>query len=243
MRLSNLQQYWQNYVFDGDIALIKPEISQDAEERLEIYADGYEARLIESMEKIFPFLTKYMEEELFDESCSEYLHQNPSTFFSISQIGHLLDIFLKNKNLLIESEIASLEWAIHQAQDAADASALTESDLQKISEEKWGSVILECHPSLQLLLFDYNTLSIYEAINKNEVEKRSTFCRVWRKGLQTYYRSIQEAEFIFLKNIQKKISFAEICENLINHMTEEEIGQTISRWLQDEIITDIKVSQ
>lgn len=264
MQLSELQDYFQQYIFDAKIKQLESAIATPPTdsilERLAIYADGYSARLGEALQNTFPNLKAYSGEDLFYEWCDEYIHLYPSSFFSIARIGYLFSEFLKNKNLLLQSEIAALEWAISTAIDAGDAMPVTKTSLEQIPQEKWGDIVLETHPSLQMLLFNYNTIDIYEAVIKKQLKKQSNkpikitqqienasnICRVWRKGIQVYYRPIESIEKLFLGSISQKITFGEICEKLSEQMPEDQVvNYAISQiltWLQDELITGIRIS-
>jgi hypothetical protein len=254
MQLSEVQRCFQQYIFNQEADLIKSVVAapptDTVTERLAVYADAYEARLIEVLEKTFPALKRYSGEEIFYEWCSEYLYLYPSVFYSVSKIGHCLSIFLKDKNLPLQSEIAALEWAINVAVDAANALPVTKKSLEAIPQEKWGDLILTCHPSLQTVVFNYNTIAVYEALMKDsdlpEIKVFANACRVWRKDIQIYYLTINTAENIFLDSIAAQRTFGEICEKLAEQMSEDEvvnyaIGQILT-WLQDELITGIKVS-
>src|SRR5689334_5431536 len=126
MQLCDLQQYFQNYIFNlntENSEKIKSAIAipptDTVSERLAIYADGYEGRLTDALEKIFPALKKSTSEELFYDWCCEYIYNFPSNFFSLSKIGDQFSLFLKNKDLLLQAEIAALELSIHSALEAA----------------------------------------------------------------------------------------------------------------------------
>ena len=273
MQLSELQQHFKQYIFNPESpeaeqlkSMIAVPPADTITDRLSIYSDGYEARLGEVLEKTFPALKKYIGEDIFDEWCHEYIHLYPSTFFSVSRIGYQFSLFLKNKNYHLESEIAALEWAINTAVDAGNAVPDTQQNLTQIPQEKWGDIILECHPSLQVLLFNYNTLAVYKAIvetKEQEQEKDqdqdqdqdiklaikniSNICRVWRKKTQIYYLSMDNPmEKFFLESIQQKLVFSEICEKLAEQMPEDEVVnyaiKQILAWLQDELITGLRVA-
>lgn len=267
MRLSELQQYFRQYIFNPENpeseqlkSMIVVPSADTITDRLSIYADGYDARLGEVLEKTFPAVKKYSVDDIFYEWCSEYIRLYPSHFFSVARIGYKFSLYLKNKNFLLESEIAALEWAINTSVDAGDAVPLTQQHLAEIPQESWGDIVFECHPSLQVLLFNYNTLAVYKIILehqnsdqdisldiKSEIKKISNSCRVWRKGRQIYYLSMNNPiENLFLESIQQKLIFSEICEKLAEQMPEDEVvNYAISQiltWLQDELITGLKVS-
>ncbi len=263
MQLSELQQHFRQYILDPE----NPESAQlklmvatppadTITDRLSIYSDGYDARLGEVLEKTFPAVRKFSGDDLFDQWSREYIRLYPSTFYSVARIGYQFSLFLKNKNFILESEIAALEWAINAAVDAGDAVPVTQQNLTEIPQENWGNIILGCHPSLEVLNFSYNTLAVYKGILEAQdedqeitvdIQKLSHSCRVWRKQTQIYYLSMENPmEKLFLECIEQKLIFSEICERLTEKMPEEEVVnyaiKQLVTWLQDELITGLKVS-
>jgi hypothetical protein len=254
MQLSELQRYFQDYIFNSEKETIKsiiaPPPNDTISERLSIYADGYEGHQVDALEKIFPALRKYSGEELFYDWCAEYIYVCPSTFFSVSKAGEHFPQFLGNKNLLLSAELASLELAIHSAGEAANAPPLTQKILENIPQEKWGDIVFECHPSVQRLTASHDVISLYESLmnTNNKIaapEVSSIYYRVWRKELQVYYLVMQASENVFLSGILHQLSLGEICEELTNDMSEEEAGNyAVTRlltWIQEHIITGVKV--
>lgn len=258
--LHELQHNWKNYIFDPSLKMmdkIKPEISgESAEERLEIYGAAYEARLLETMEKIFPFLAEYqnqLEDSIsFDEVVSEYLKKHPSHYYSIARIGENFSGYLKtDKNNILLSDLAQLEWAISFAVDSADSAngkVLTQADLSEVPQEKWGYLVFDLHPSVQLLIFESNALELYMKKHNaiiNTPDQKIYYCRVWRKGLQIYYQSIHESEYFMLKQIRERKTFSQLCESLSDKLPEQEVVQyalaRLMSWLTDEILTGATV--
>jgi hypothetical protein len=95
MSLANIHEAWYAYIFAHDDEKIQPVITHTAQERIEVYATAYEARLLEAMEKTFPLLREELKEELFDDLAIDYLLAHPSRHFSLGQIGENFSAFLE----------------------------------------------------------------------------------------------------------------------------------------------------
>ncbi len=253
--LHDLQMSWKAYVFSTDHESILTEISGDfARERMDIYVDAYGARLLEAMQKIFPMLEKVMGEEQFFETASQYLDAYPSTYYSIAKIGINFGVYLKEKNTLF-SNMADLEWSISCAVDAQDGKPLSPQDLQNIPQHDWENIIFELHPSLQLLEFSTPVLEIYKAafsgkglkkkLQARPAENQISYCRVYRKGMQVFYQSMDSLEYFFLTCIQKKKRFAEVCEKISAQKDQEDAAtyalSKIIQWMGDEVLIGAKV--
>jgi hypothetical protein len=248
--LHELQSHFKNYIFQQNLENLKPNITGDtAEERLEIYSGAYEARLLEAMEKIFPFLEKYLGNDQFQDHALEYIKKFPSTFYSIGRIGENFSAYLKNQQEIVLSDIVQLEWAISFAVDTADALPLKQQDLQEIPQDDWGYIVFEFHPSFQLLTFQTDAVNIYKKnkkFNKRVLPKNSeNYCRVWRKGLQIFYQSLSETEYCMLKEVQQRKQFSEVCEALSSRLSEDKVVNyaltQLIQWLNDELMTGAQI--
>lgn len=239
MNLSQLQDGWQWYILNGQLNPLQAWISGGSpKERLEIYADAYEARLLEAMEKIFPCLEKQAGEERFYQYCVAYFKQCPSNHYSLAHIGHQFSEFLQRYNTMF-AEIALFEWVIYQAVDAPNATPINQKMLMQIRPEKWSEMIFSLHPSVAIVSFKHDVPEIIKNKNKN---KKNLYYRIWRKNLQVYYLPMTKTEYIFLRYIQDKLPFGLICEKLLDQadISEEKIVDyavsCIMRWLSDEMI-------
>ncbi|MBI1349360.1 hypothetical protein GC163_24090 [bacterium] len=68
---------------------------QSSQERLQIYAQAYFARLLEVLQAEYPTLRHYMGDELFTSFASSYLQQRPSRSYTLSQLGQQFPQYLK----------------------------------------------------------------------------------------------------------------------------------------------------
>lgn len=224
MSLRKLQEHWQQGTLDESTVSIMPHII-NPEDRAMIYVDAYRARLIEALEKTFLLLAKKMGEDDFCDLALDYINAHPSEYYSLSRFGKDLSIFLKQTDKKKLADIAELDWAISCAVEAESVIPITRDFLRSIPEDRWGDAVFECHPSLSVL------------------DKY----RVYRKATQVYYVEISSQEKRVLELILKKSTFAEICDKLGETLAEDEVVnyliQQLSRWLDDELITNITLKE
>ena len=220
MSLRNLQENWQQGVFDESATPIMPYII-NPEDRAMIYIDGYRSRLIEALEKTFLLLREKMGDDDFWDLAFEYIDHYPSEYFSLSKFGINLSTYLKKQKKIKFAEMAELDWAISHAVDAKTVPIITKDFLQTIDPEKWNDIIFKLHPSLTVL------------------EK----VRVYRKQTQVYYVEITPQERQVLQLIEMGHTFGEICEKLSETLSEEEVVnyviQQLLRWIEDELIYEL----
>src|SRR5688572_30631731 len=114
--LVQLQHQFQEFLLSGKEAIIPSVLSTaevSVEQRLAIYRDAYQLRLIECLTTTFPALHSYLGTEEFQKMSRDFIDAHPSHYRSIRWYGDLLPLFLKNyyKNAYaFLAELADFEW-------------------------------------------------------------------------------------------------------------------------------------
>ena len=257
LNLIQLQNDFQAYLLDSNLqhkkngAAFSKKIVNDkkvgVKKRLGIYADGYRLRIIEALASAYPILKAWLGDDLFDKTARSYIDQHPSTYRNMRWVGdvmceHLTKTLPKHP---IAAEIAQFEWALSLAFDAEDAPTLTLQNLAKIPPEKWGDLRFKFHPAVQLFSQKYNVLLVWQALNSDETPPKATQINepyvVWRKDLNSHYRSLEHAEYKAIQSVILGTSFGELCESLQENDSEEEAtmqaAQYLSGWLNGGLIT------
>ena len=104
---------------------IKPNSLLTSFERLEIYNRQYWFRVIAAVSEDFPALQVVLGQEKFDSLVLAYLRENPSTSFSLRNLGARLPAWLASYPELagpqhaLAVDVARLEWAYIEAFDGA----------------------------------------------------------------------------------------------------------------------------
>lgn len=262
MNLAQLQADFQAYLFDSDKgAAFKNQIIDDvkvgAKKRLGIYHDAYRFRIIEALATAYPKLHVMLGDDLFDSTARSYIDQFPSTFRNMRWVGGHMQTHLKSTlpQHPIAAEMAAFEWALGLAFDAEDAPVVTLQDLAAIPPEDWAALKFSFHPSLQVLLLQWNVVQIWNALEKEEplpaIAKTDESSLVWRqsfnlgfdlaRGLNSHFRSLDPAEYAALQLAISGASFGALCEKLQENATEEEAtmqaAQYLSGWLNEGLIS------
>lgn len=260
MKLSNLQDVFQQYLIQGEQAAIKPMITDlnrfNAERGLKVYYDAYRIRLCEILKLDFPKTYYLMGDDNFDPAFDEYLKQFPSQHFSVRYFGQHFVAFLRNtepyKNFPPLAEMAEFEWSVSFTIDAEDAPIVDVAAFQAIPPEQWPDLTFTLHPSVTSCQFSFNTPQLWQLIDNEEAinppEKQASPIRwiFWRKGIKSYFRSCNIAQDKMLQGVQQGQSFGDLCESLLPMLPENEIpgfvAQTLYQWVQDQMITSIALS-
>lgn len=217
---------------------IKPNDLLSSFDRLEIYNRQYWFRVIGAVAEDFPALNAVLGEKVFDRLVLAYLRENPSTSFTLRNLGAKLPLWLekhsefarhRHKFLL---DVARLEWAYVEAFDSAEVAPLTASDFGDLAAE----TRLFLQPHLQLLDLNYPVDELVLAVHKeappsdimsNAVSERRHVKRsrpiqmrpsairlaVHRYENSVYYRRIDQENFLLLSALQKGVLLGDALEN------------------------------
>jgi hypothetical protein len=213
---------------------IKPNDRLTSFDRLEIYNRQYWFRVMGAVAEDFPALGVLMSEAAFNRLVLAYLKENPSTSFTLRNLGSKLPQWLeahpefagRRHRLLID--VAKLEWAYVEAFDRADVAPLTESDFAGLTTETQ----LHLQPHIQLLDLAYPVDELVLAVHRetgpsdimsNAVSERrqtkrtrlpkmvrSAACLVvHRYENSVYYRRIDRENFRLLSALRQGASLGE----------------------------------
>jgi hypothetical protein len=207
---------------------IKPNELLSSFERLEIYNRQYWFRVIAAVAEDFPALNAVMGEKAFNSLVLAYLRDNPSTSFTLRNLGSLLPQWLtehrefgqRRRRLLLD--VARLEWAYVEAFDRAALAPLTALDLVGLGADSR----LSLQPHIQLLELNYPVDELVLAVHRekgpsdiasNAVSERNAtkrarlpkmlraevFLVVHRYENSVYYRRIERENFLLLSALEQ----------------------------------------
>jgi Putative DNA-binding domain len=151
---------------------IRPNPLLTSFERLEIYNRQYWFRVIGAVSEDYPALNAVLGPKRFDTLVRAYLEENPSTSFTLRDLGGKLPIWLAahpeyggtRRHLAVD--VARLEWAYVEAFDKASVPPLGEADLAGLLPDS--TLLLQ--PHLQLLDLRYPVDEVVLAVRKNTPE-------------------------------------------------------------------------
>ena len=227
-----------------------------ARDRLAIYRNAYQVRLIDALHETYPVLHGLLGDEAWVGMGESYVAAHPSVFRSIRWYGRELPEFLSQwepfADAPILAEVALLEWTLSEVFDAADAAPLQRAALSAVAPFAWGSITLDFHPSLRRLSFSWNTAAVWKAMSLDatppppELAAAPLPWLLWRQNLQNYFRSLNAVESAALDAAQAGGNFAQICESLSALVPEAEIpgaaASLLGAWADSGIIVGIGYS-
>jgi hypothetical protein len=149
---------------------VKPNDRLSSFERLEIYNRQYWFRLIAAVSEDYPALHAILGPKQFDELIVNYLKENPSTSFSLRDLGAKLPKWLDDHPEFTRTrhdlavDVARLEWAYIEAFDSATMPPLDETELARLQPAS----VLALQPHLQLLALRYAADKVVLAAHQNQ---------------------------------------------------------------------------
>jgi hypothetical protein len=151
---------------------IKPNDRLSSFERLEIYNQQYWFRVIGAVSEDYPALRALLGEKRFDALVLAYLRENPSTSWTLRDLGKHVPTWLAEhreftgRRHALALDIAALEWAYVDCFDGLRLPPLSPSDLAAIGP---GSK-LDLQPHLQLLELNYPVDELVLAVRRETPE-------------------------------------------------------------------------
>ena len=255
--LRELQQDMQRHLLGEEstvTAAIMDAPPLKPEDRLAIYRNAYQVRLIDALHETYPILHGLLGDEAWVALGEAYVAAHPSVFRSIRWYGRDLGVFMARcppyDDAPILSEVASLEWTLTEVFDAQDAPVLQRAALAAVDPAAWGTLTFAFHPSLRRLQFAWNTAAVWKAMSADDTPPRPELGAapvtwlLWRQNLQNYFRSMTDVEAAALDAALRGRSFGEICADLSDWLPQDEIPAAaagfLATWADSGIIVHLQ---
>lgn len=240
-------------------ATIRSDAKLRAVGRLEVYANAYFYRIRDCLEDDFGALNAVMGERRFHNLATAYLMAFPPRHPSLRFAGDRLPDFIREHpaaasfrdGLRWLGDLASLEWAIVQAFDAADAEILGRDELAAIDPSRWVDLRFSFQPALARLDLDFpahrlrrlwdDDCSIETAISELEsLEPGLHPLLVWRTDERVSYRGLEPIEATGIDIARAGETFGSLCEHLASEVGDGEApnraATLLTRWQADGLI-------
>lgn len=253
--LRKLQYEFMDYLLDisnaSIVGCIESNQKCSARERMTFYRNAYTLRLKEALSTDYERLHSYLGDELFDSLMQHYIDSYPSHHPSLRYFGqHMIELIERLepfKSLTEVAEITRIEQAFSNSFDAADCQHVALHQLEKLSPEEWVSLALRFHDAVQLLPQKYNSFQIWQALANEEMPPQKTLDNtvwlIWRQDMVSHYRALASAELAALTVAISTGNFADICEVLLEHFSEEEVPlkavSYLQQWINDQMVCEL----
>ena len=254
--LAELQRQFQQHVLTGDdgvVGSIEASPTWPATDRLAIYSDAYRLRLIEALASNFPRLQQWLGADAFAAIARSYIDSHPSHYRSIRWFGAALPacLELSHADQPWLADLAQWEWSLAAAFDARDANPIDETGLAQLPADRWANLRLEFHPSLEPLAMCTNAPAIFKALSgemdapEPQVLAYEQTWLIWRRCLQTTYRSLDDVEQRALAVMREGRAFEDMCETLCALCDPAHVplraASLLKGWLADGLVIGLRI--
>lgn len=188
--------------------LITPGPRLSPSERLQLYNDGYFARLVECLADDYPALAFALGEEAFAELARDFIAAHPSRSSSLNSYGEPLAAYCRTSAepwAAFAADLARLEWALVEVVHAPASVKLGPDALARVPAAKWQDARLVPSANLRVLRFDYPVNDFFQAFKDGACpgwpKPAPTWTALHRDGLTLWRRSLEPRAAFLLEEL------------------------------------------
>jgi hypothetical protein len=135
--------------------------------RFALYRGNLMATWEKTLASAYPVLVLLVGQAFFGALARAYGIRHPSDDGDLNQFGRHFSSFLAGFAHVADypylPDMARLEWALHCAHRAPDATGVSAAELAALSPERLDALSLALHPACQLLQFEWPVLALWQA--------------------------------------------------------------------------------
>jgi len=220
------------------------------EERIELYRDMYEVRMIEALEADYELLNAFLGHGKFHRLAWDYLQAHPSTSYTLNHFGDRMPEFIESEatttRRALLADVARLELAMTEVFDEAESTPLEAAALSAVDPAQLAGVRLVTIPALRLLALRYPVNDLLNAFRNEEPlvppRKGAMWLAVHRRDYAVYRLPLTERAYVMLSALRDGRTIGETID-LLPHLTGEELFGWFREWSAAGLFTDIKITE
>jgi hypothetical protein len=227
LKLKEFQDKFQRAILAGDDAILNdiPDGPHETKANLlGIYRDAYPLRLIDVIAADHERLHTYLGDDNFRAMARAYIARYPSRHPNARWFAQRLPEFLHEQEPYstqpVLSELATLDRALNNAFDGADAPVVSMADLAALPPEIWGGISFVRHPTATSFAVSTNVGAIWTALKADkeppaaQASETPTRILVWRHETTPMFREMSAEETMMWEEAGKGARFADLCTML-----------------------------
>lgn len=223
---------------------------------MDIYRNAYRARLVDALRDTYERTAQWVGEDAYRQAAAHHIITRPPNSWTLDDAGDgfpdtLRELFIDNPEV---PELAWLEWAMHRAFVAADATAMDIASFAEatghFAEEDWSNMRFTFLPGTQQHLIHNDIGMLWRLLGTNEAVRPELaldgplHCVVWREGIKPVFMQIDNVEGVALNLMREGATYGAMCEALLDLLGEAEAiaeaGAILGRWLHNGLIASIE---
>lgn len=246
--IGGLQDLWVESILQDPLSHLAPVLPHlTPGHHFDDYHHAYRARLTEALSEVFEKTRLYMGADLFHAHAHRFARSHPPRMSNLNEYGAqlpelLLEAYPDHPEL---SELARLEWHLHEVFAAADVPVLTQAEVEQDLALQWLERPAPLVPHARLHRVTTSVAEIWNAIHQDrEVSPVQHFehavdILIWRKDLQPHFLSLGPSEARRMQLMEQGSSIAQA------HAADatdpdsagpDDLAADLSRWLNLKIL-------
>ena len=222
--LADLQSAFARALVADDLAAFAPAVRGErakAERFLAIYRNSVFANWSKALASTFPVVERLVGPVFFREAARQFAIAHPSHSGDLNALGTGFAQFLARyphaRDLHYLADVARLEWAYHESQQAADGEGLDFAALGRVPPEGQADIRFRLQPAARIVESDYPILALWEA---NQAQRDGTPDRlegadrvlVSRHEATTRFELLDAGDAAFLQALACSLTLAQALE-------------------------------
>lgn len=225
----------------------------DIRRRFGIYRGNARANAANALGGSYPVVARIVGEEFFAGLAREYGMRHPSVSGDLNEYGEsfaaFLDEFAPAREIPYLSDVARLEWRVHRAHYAADATAFVPARLAMIAPEQQGDLVLQLNPACSVMhsvfplarIWEVNQ-SRYEGAFEVDFSRQPAHVLVYRPRFRVEVREIHPAQAAFLEAVEEGGTLDIALSAAQSHDQAFDLGGSLVEWIASAVIVDFQIN-
>lgn len=229
-------------------------------ERVAIYRNAYRSRVVDAIRETYPRTERWVGEDAFRRAAVHHVIQRPPRSWTLDAVGQgmpdtLAELFSKDPEV---SELAWLEWAMHECFVSADRTPVDVAGFQAATADfrdtDWAELRLTFIPGTQVTSVMHRVDVLWHSIGGEDPvpeprsidykAKEPLACVVWRQGLTPVCAPLASWEGGFLSLMLAGASYGDACSSLAGKLGTEvavqQAGAMLGRWIHNGMLAAVQ---
>lgn len=183
LTLLELQRGFARALLEGDETALRGLVAGDGmsvADRIDVYRNNVVSSLSEVLEETYPAVRRLVDPRFFSYAAHEFLTAEPPERPRLAEYGSRFPAFIGAfeacRHLPYLADVARLEWRVHAAAEATEASPVSTATLQAFAPPDTPQLLLDFHPSFGYIASAWPIDRIWEANRGEEPETGDTSC-------------------------------------------------------------------
>jgi hypothetical protein len=220
------------------------------QERVSIYRHHYLESIADALAEVYPVTRALVGEDFFRQVALVHVRENPPTDPRLSEYGRAFDCTLERAPGCDDygylSDVARLEWAVHQAACAPREAALDASAACEALGHRGPVARFRFIAAMQLFCSQWPVDEIWRVHQRAalrsdlRLERQRAWLLIARDEGGTYVRSLDPAAFCLRVQLERGTTLAEAVETMHVAHPEADSSSILGELLGDQTIAEIR---